>query len=539
MTSQDNTRRKRLTVRFHTSNIEKFLQARFVFGNAGVTLGYFKESQDPYVEDYQVGKRTLLDRAIREIVDRLGANSVFFVEDTSVRIEALSGSEDFPGLHVKEWFRNTSFEQLDQSLLSVGDDRRATVYSDIGLFVPGLDRPVFVGGETEGLVATTPPRFGTDVEHPWLTPNTFNGWFIPRGASSRLGEMPVEESLTYDFRVRALNELLRRLEEFTAVLNLPTGNYALPLRHISMEQPMLFPESPLLVVVGRVCAGKTTFGNYAISVNGGLHIEASDVMRDLAESSGTRASTMVEKARSLLSQMGPDVVAREIESRFGASLDTGAVITGFRTLEEVWYIRQRHPGCRVVLVECGDRIRFERHLARRRVKGVEAFADFAAFDRDQWTFGLLGRVADVCDLKVINEGPMLEYERKIDLIFEGGYEHARAWVRKGHGVGGVHVVNRNASVSRSTRLFRCLRALVDLGRPASCQEIAGLTQTSERQFQDRYVETVSDRHVNWILKDVPELARRIERNGQPIHYEIVPAGRTYVSMVGHSAWNPP
>ena len=538
MNRVDEIRLKRLTVRFHTSNIEKFLQARLVFGRAGVTLGYFKESQDPYVEDYRLEKQQLLDRAVLEIVNRLGANSLFFVEDTSVRIEALSGADDFPGLQVKEWFQQTSFEQLNESLVLNGNDRSATVYSDIALFVPGLGRPVYVNGVTKGLVATTPPMFSTDVEHPWLTPNTFNGWFIPNGASRTLGEMPVKESLCYDFRVKALNKILERLEEYAAVLNLPAGNYALPLRQISMEQPTLFPKSPLLVVVGRVCAGKTTFGNYAMSAKGGLHLEASDVMRELAAASRIRIPSMAEKARTLLAQMGPDVVAREIENRFGTSLDTGAVITGFRTLEEVLYIRERHPECRVILIECGDRIRFERHLARRRQEGVDRFAEFIAFDRDQWAFGLLGRVADVCDLKVINEGPMSEYERKIELVLQGGYENIDSAGRQGHRVSGVHVVNRNTNALQTTRLFRCLRALVDLGRPASCREISGLTRSSERQFQDRYVETVSDRHVNWILKDVPELARRITRDGKPVQYEIVRAGRTYVRMVGHNAWNP-
>lgn len=538
MNGQDDIRRKRLTVRFHTSNIEKFLQARFVFQRACMTLGYFKESQDPYVEAYGSGKKQLLNRAVQEIVDRLEANSIFFVEDTSVRIEALSGSADFPGLQVKEWFQRTSFAKLNESLQSKGDDRRATVYSDIALFVPGLERPVYVSGATDGLVATAAPAFSTDVEHPWLTPNTFNGWFIPNGASRRLGEMPVVESLRYDFRVKALTKLVERLQEYAAVLNLPTGNYAFPLRQVTTEQTTLFPKSPLLVVVGRVCAGKTTFGNYTVSAKGGLHIEASDVMRDLAEASQVKASTMADKASTLLSKKGPDVVAKEIESRFGTSLDAGAVITGFRTLEEVWYIRERHPECRVILVECGDRIRFGRHLARQRVAGVDTFTDFSAFDRNQWAFGLLGRVADICDLKIINEGSMSEYERKITSILEGGYVNIDEEGRTRHRVGGVHVVNRNSVALRTTRLFRCLRALADLGRPASCREISGLTGISERQFQGRYVETVSDRHVNWILKDVPELARRIRTDGQPIQYEILPAGRTYVNMVGHNAWNP-
>ena len=531
--------KKRLTIRFHTSSIEKFLQARLVFKNAGLTLGYFKESQDPYVEDYLVGKRQLLDRAIREILDRLGANSPFFVEDTSVRIEALSKAEDFPGLHVKEWFRSTSFEQLDRALLSCRDDRRATVFSDIALYIPGLGRPVFVGGETRGFVAGTPPKFEPDGEHPWLTPDTFNGWFVPEGASKRLGEMPVEESFKYDFRVRALKELVARLEEFTAVLNLPTGSYARPLPVVSVEQPMLFPESPLLVVVGRVCAGKTTLGNHAVSADRNWHIEASEVMKELAELHGVQGATLAEKARALLGQMGPDVVAREIEDRFGASLDAGVVITGFRTLEEVWYVRERHPRCRVVLVECGSRIRFERHLLRGRISQVKTFSEFLATDRNQRMFGLLGRVADICDLKVVNEGAISEYEKKIDIVLEGGYEHSIKGRIQSRRTGGVHVVNREAGLLRSSRLFRCLRALVDLGRAASCQDIAALTQRGDRYVHNGGLETVSDRHVNWILKDVPELARRVERMGYPIHYEIVPAGQTYVEMIGHNAWNLP
>ena len=440
---QEENHRKRLTVRFHTSNIEKFLQARFVFDAAGFTLGYFKESQDPYFEDYLAGKQELLKRAIREIVDRLGANSLFFVEDTSVRIEALSGEKDFPGLQVKEWFQSTTFEQLNREILSAGSNRHATVRSDVALYVPGLRRPVFVSGETSGLIATTPPMFGTDVEHPWLTPSTFNGWFIPQGASKRLGEMSLEESLKYDFRVKALTKLLSRLEEFSAVLNLPTGSYALPLPEVSTRQPMLFPETPLLVVVGRVCAGKTTFGQYATSEHNRLHIEASDVMQGLAVSYGVQGHTMADKARALLGQMGPDVVAREIEDRYESSLDTGVVITGFRTLEEVAYIRERHPRCRVVLIECGERIRFERHLLRDQVTELDTFSEFVDFDRDQWKFGLLVRVSDICDLKVINEGRMSDYERKIDVILRGTYEDAKTGLARSHRADGVHVVNRN------------------------------------------------------------------------------------------------
>lgn len=518
---------KNLIVRFHTSSIEKFLQARLMFREAGRSLRYFRESQEPYEEDYTSGKHGLFERAIREIVNRLGANSLFFVEDTSVRIDALSEEDDFPGLGVKEWFASTTFAELNEQLEKAGNDRRATVFSDIALFVPGLSRLVVVGGKTRGTVAGTAPRFAPNAEYPWLTPQTFNGWFVPEGASHRLGEMELEESLDHDFRAKALRELLGRLDEFTAVLRLPTGSYVQPWPEVGISQPTLFPSLPLLIVVGRVCAGKTTFGEYAVATNGSLHIEASGVMRALAKATGVREATPAATARALLSRMGPDVIAREIEDRFGRDLDSGAVITGFRTLEEILYMRQRRPGCLVVLVDCGERIRFERNLARGRGSPTDEFEEFRALDRDQWGFGLLRRVDDVCDLRITNEDSMTEFERQIDAVLGGSYERGR----------GVQIRNQNSAAARSSRLFRCLQALSHLEGPAACHEIASLTRRVGGRLGKKQVERMSDRHVNWVLKDVPELARRVERGGRSIHYELLPAGQAYLDLVGRSAWS--
>lgn len=79
---------RRLEVFFYTSNIEKFLQARLVFEAVGLLLQHFKSKGDPYAEEYSHGKRALLDRALREILVSVGRTSLFFVEDTSLRIDA-------------------------------------------------------------------------------------------------------------------------------------------------------------------------------------------------------------------------------------------------------------------------------------------------------------------------------------------------------------------------------------------------------------------------------------------------------------------
>lgn len=112
---------KRLEVFFYTSNLDKFLQARLVFERVGLILNHFKSKSDPYSEDYTEGKDRLLARAINEILGSIGHASLFFVEDTSLRIDALSEDErDFPGLGVKEWFARTSFDQLDAELRAKG-----------------------------------------------------------------------------------------------------------------------------------------------------------------------------------------------------------------------------------------------------------------------------------------------------------------------------------------------------------------------------------------------------------------------------------
>ena len=162
---------KRLQVYFHTSSVEKYLHASTVCGRSGLSLRHFKSTTDPYHEDYSSGKEILLTRAISEILESVGKSSLFFVEDTSLRIESLSTqNKDVPGLSVKEWFASTKFEELDKSLRSNGNDRRAEIKSDIALHLPQLTRPVFFHGSCVGKVADSAPAFEENPHYPWLTP---------------------------------------------------------------------------------------------------------------------------------------------------------------------------------------------------------------------------------------------------------------------------------------------------------------------------------------------------------------------------------
>lgn len=180
---------KNLIIYFYTTSIEKYFHAKLVFERNGLELKYFVSKTDEYQENHHLSTKTNLTNALLEIKERIGSNSYFFVEDTSIRIEALSSKDkDFPGQKVKEWFGNTDFESLDQQLKSKGNNRQAIVKSDIALNVPGLADPVFFSGASKGHVAEIPPIYKPSRRYPWLTPYTFNGWFIPRGKRKPWGK---------------------------------------------------------------------------------------------------------------------------------------------------------------------------------------------------------------------------------------------------------------------------------------------------------------------------------------------------------------
>jgi len=503
---------KQLQPFFYTSSVAKYLQARVVFSRSGLTLHEFKSRREPYSEDYDAGKEVLLARAIAEILSSVGAGSLFFVEDTSLRIDALStGIEDFPGLRVKEWFPNAVFNEVDTVLRAKGS-RRAVVKADIALHVPGLDRPIYVHGETVGTVVESLPTFEENPQFPWLTPHTFNGWFVPESATRVLGQMSLEESWQYDFRTRALEQLINRLEEYTALLNLPTSAYSKKEPVTSLDQLSLLPapeEHKVFVVVGHTCAGKTTFGECAQNV-GLTFVEASSVLRMIARSKGMDEPDPFRLAKAVLDQFGNDVVARKIVQLYPA-IDTGLVISGFRTIEELELIKGHIAHAQVVLIEATERTRYQRHLDRGRYESVRSLEEFRAHDIQQWSLGLLRVAEDFADIKIVNEGTKAEYCSRVEAVIRE---------QDLDSIGGISKSIKPRHLADENQLFRCLVALNDAGRPLTCDEIQDITRTSGNAIRHN--------NANKVLKRVPELARRLEFEGTRIRYEITNAGRAYL-----------
>jgi len=393
--------------------------------------------------------------------------------------------------------------------------RTATVHSSIALHVPKLSAPIYFEGRTSGSVAREAPAFTENVQYPWLTPNSFNGWFIPDGSTKTLGEMTFEESWYYDFRTRALVQLIDRLEEYQAILNLPPHAYTRLAASLRADQASLFQthERPIFIVVGYTCAGKTTFGDYASTRYGFRFIEASSVLRTL-KGNGHKEIDPFTFAQNVLLANGPDAVAIKIIQLCSREKERGLVISGFRTIEEVELMKQHYPDCKLIWVEATEKTRFARYLARARDTGVSSLQEFRELDAQQSSFGLLRVAEDFADIRLVNEDSLETYDKQIDAILSG---------RKLKGIAGIATDTRPRHSPAHNQLYECLAVLSEAGRPLTCDEIQERSKAHGHEIRHN--------NANKVLRSALGLVKRWEMAGSNVRYEILNSGRAYLRLM--------
>ncbi|WP_322417212.1 non-canonical purine NTP pyrophosphatase [Mesorhizobium huakuii] len=492
------TRIIRLT--FYTTSIDKLLQARIIFSRRGYSLSFSKGTKEPYEEDYSADTTFLLANAVRSIDKERILRGAYFIEDTSLRIEALSETADFPGMRVKEWFASTSFLELDEAIRKSGKRRNAIVKSDIALKLPNISEPILFHGETSGRVADTPPSFEQSAIYPWLSPANFNGWFIPEGQTGypkTLGEMEFEESVRYDFRAKSLSLLLDQYDRLNAAANISNNfvaNRSANLRDSPQLELGLSTTPPIICVVGYKCSGKTTFAHIAQSIREIVHLEASTFFRSRTAEEGLTVSSEADTL-AYMETAGYDAVARSMIEHIDGLSDRAIIITGFRTPEEILLLRRLYDNTVVVGVSADQRIRFERHIKRGRELEIDTYRRFKENDLSHSLFGLVDILDDVADLSIVNDGSLQDYSRKVREFLVN--------------IDGAQVVPR--SQNAYSEAARSLLALSKFDRPATCDEISSGTDQGRPPIR-KY-------NINRALKALPIFAHRIVRKGQLLSYE--------------------
>ena len=126
-------------VLFATSSSIKFAQAKLLLGMHGIDVHLLSAHAHGYRETYGKSTQEFLSDSMKSAVSQAGIDRLLFIEDTTVRIEALSSpSIDFPGQQTKEWFRFARHSEVYDEVRQRDKDCRVSVSSDIALPLPVL-----------------------------------------------------------------------------------------------------------------------------------------------------------------------------------------------------------------------------------------------------------------------------------------------------------------------------------------------------------------------------------------------------------------
>lgn len=404
---------------FLTSSNEKLVHARHVFSEYDLSINKQNYYGKGYIEPRVLDRETLLSQSYEDAIRRWQDNgarkrAIFYFEDTSVRIDALSdGEHEVPGVEVKFWMQNMDFATLNEILVREGGNRKVTVRSDIVLSVPisndlgELEREkVHFTSWTDGFITNEEYSVKTNSIYPWLNGENFNKWFVPFGAKLPLSLLPIQEADRYDFRRDAYGQMKTYLES--------AGLIKKKAKTIVSKQLHLEIKPHHFIIVGPKCAGKTTMGTFLQENYGYYHIEASDIMQlKFHQTHGANNKVRIVDFAGDVLRLDKGVVAKPLANIANQKSQTPIVITGFRSPEEIdifmkYFDDEMHT--KVVYVDANVELRFERNIRRRRMDSNPTLEEFQKDDRKQFLMGL-SEMADryFNESLIVNESTPKDY----------------------------------------------------------------------------------------------------------------------------------
>jgi inosine/xanthosine triphosphate pyrophosphatase family protein len=419
---------------FFTTNQTKMAHARYLAEGWQIRIKGFR--QRTYHADYFEPRLALREDILRASYESAKAQLAkagfseathpFILEDTSVRIDALSSvGKEIPGVDIKYWMQGRSFASFDTMLRAVGNNRCATVRSDVLLHVPSNFRTswgveveyLIFTGEQRGQIVEAEYLFDGNLVYPWLDNRSFNKWFVPEDADRPLGALPIEIADTVDFRRKSFGSLFNFLEERRYFV-VPTMQFQLPL-----------DRDPNIILCGYTCSGKTTASQHLARKSGYLHVEASDFMHlSYYYRHGFPGPIAIgDFAEHALAQK-PTIAAEKVIDYLIDHLDKPVVISGFRSLDEINFLENamKPHGKKFArrFISANETIRFARLRARARPGDDLTIEQFRARDLQQQRMGLGAIDQSPETLTLPNEDSLDTYLDRIDMLAKkrGGNE---------------------------------------------------------------------------------------------------------------------
>lgn len=407
-----------LEIVFITSSRIKLAHAECLAKNYNITISKQKNYGIGYIEPRIYNREQLLNDSYKDAHERFVKNvslpeeKFFIIEDTSVIIDALSDStNEVPGLDIKYWMKEHTFEKLDLMLKQQGKNRKCSVRSDIILHLPKKLREKYqinymqFTGISEGFIVESEYKYSTNATYPWLDNRTFNKWFTPDGTIP-LGMMNIAQSLEYDFRKKAFDKLLVFLESEKYINKTK-------IRKQQYELPLYFNN---FILVGPTCTGKSTLAMYLADNYQYYHIEASDFMyKKFYELHGINSGFKIGDFAKQALKDNPCIISDLVIDEINRLKGLPFVISGFRDpLEIECFLKKYRGGIEVVYIDADIQIRFQRNINRKRTDDENSFENFEAKNALQQSMGLSQMHENYKDDLLLNEKSFDEFYNEFE-----------------------------------------------------------------------------------------------------------------------------
>jgi len=171
-----------------------------------------------------------------------------------------------------------------------------------------------------------------------------------------------------------------------------------------------------IAICGRTCSGKTSAGNHLAAKLGFTHIEASSIMREIWNCSGS-SLTLDEFAEQQLCDHPHVVPKAAIDRAIGAHL----VLTGLRSPDEVGYLSAARGETLVIYIEADIQTRLARCLNRSRPGHPRTIQDMKVLDRIHSRMGL-GKIEKASSTQKLVGGQEIEsFHRALEKLVSDHY----------------------------------------------------------------------------------------------------------------------
>jgi len=176
---------------FATNNVNKFNEARMVFGEYKIAVGMLR------IKTLEVQSDSLEEIAKTSVVEAFGkCNLPVIVEDAGLFVEALNG---FPGPYAAYVYKTIGNKGLLQ-LMEKTENRKAVFQSAVAYYSSDLKSPICFKGEVVG-----------EITRKEMTVNNSSGFgfdpiFQPVNSAKTFAEMTIKEKNRYSHRAKALRK---------------------------------------------------------------------------------------------------------------------------------------------------------------------------------------------------------------------------------------------------------------------------------------------------------------------------------------------